>query len=73
MVYYTGSSRSKACLSVVGGYVNVSHKMDSNVNMSPNMSFGVLEWYCCAAELHVYGIIMKDFVIKRKLFVPDPV
>ena len=29
--------------SVVGGDVNASHKMDSNLNMSPKMSHGVLE------------------------------
>ena len=71
-MYYTGSSRSKACLSVVIGYVNVSHEMD-NLNMSPKMSYGVLE--CdIVTELHAY-----DFVIKRRcntkgaLFVPDPI
>ena len=40
---YTESGRSNACLSVVGGYVNVSHEMDSNLNISPKMSYGVLE------------------------------
>ena len=26
------------------GYGNVSHEMDSNLNISPKMSCGVLEW-----------------------------
>ena len=30
-------------LSVVGWYVTVSHEMDSSLNISPKMSYGVLE------------------------------
>ena len=26
------------------GYVNVSHEMDSNLNISPKMSYGMLEY-----------------------------
>ena len=27
----------------LGGYVNVSHEMDGHLNISPKMSYGVLE------------------------------
>ena len=36
-----------------------------NLNISPKMSYGVLEWYCYVTELHAYDFVLKDFVIKK--------
>ena len=46
-----------------------------NLNISPKMSYGVLECYIVyVTELHTYDFAIKDFVIKQKvLFVLDPV
>ena len=56
------------------GYVNVSHEMDSNLNISPKMSYGVLEYDSDVTELHAYDFVIKDIVRKQgALFVPDPV
>ena len=38
------------------GYVNVSHKMDSNLNISPKMSYGVLE--CDIVTLKSYMLMI---------------
>ena len=35
-----------------------------NLNISPQMSHGVLE-YDIITELHAYDFIMKDFIIKK--------
>ena len=37
------------------------------------MSYGVLECDSYVTELHAYGFAIKHFVIKRVLFVLDPV
>ena len=55
-VIYTGSRRSKACLSVVGGDVNVSHEMDSNMNISPKVSYSVRE--CDIVMLQNYMLMI---------------
>ena len=39
----TESSRSNAGLSVVGGCVTVLHEMDSHLDISPKMLYGMLE------------------------------
>ena len=39
-----------------------------NLNISPKMSYGVLEYDSVITELHAC-----DFVIKKGAFVPDPV
>ena len=42
---YTESSRSNACLSVVDRVNNMGVIVySSNLNISPKMSYGVLEW-----------------------------
>ena len=54
--------------------MNVSHKMDSNLNISPKMSYGVLECDNVVTEWHAYDFVIKDFyVIKGALFVPNPI
>ena len=40
---YTGSGRSDAIECGWLGYVNVSHKVNSNLNISPKMSYAVLQ------------------------------
>ena len=40
-------------LSVVGGYVNVSHEMDGNLNISPKISYGVLECDIAMLQNHM--------------------
>ena len=42
--------------SVVGGDVNASHKMDSNLNMSPKMSYRMLE--CDIVTLQNYMLMI---------------
>ena len=44
-----------------------------NLNISPRMSHCVLEcWYCYVTELHAYGFLIKDFVIKRGIICAGP-
>ena len=43
-----------------------------NLSISPKTSYGVLECDDIVTELHAYDFVMKDFVIKRSIFVPDP-
>ena len=45
--------------------MNVSHKMDSNSNISPKISYGVLESEIVVTELHACDFVIKDFVIKK--------
>ena len=52
----TMSSRSNACLSVVGGHVNVLHERDSNLNISPKMSYDVFE--CDIVTLQNYMLMI---------------
>ena len=40
----------------LGGYVDVSHEMDSNLNISPKMSYGVLE--CDIVMLQNYMLMI---------------
>ena len=35
-----------------------------NLNISPKMSYGVLEWYY-VTELHAYDFVIKIFVINK--------
>ena len=42
------------------------------LNISPKMSYGVLECDVVVTEGHAYGFVIKDFVIKGALFVHDP-
>ena len=45
-----------------------------NLNISPNMSYDVLECDIVVTELHAYDFVIKDFCNKRgALFVLDPV
>ena len=56
----------------LAGYGNVSHEIDSSLNISPKMSHGVLE--CDIVMLHAYDFVIKDFVLKKRaLFVLGPV
>ena len=52
-------------MSVVGGHVDVLHEMDSNLNISPKMSCGVLE---CDIMSHNYMLIFcnKRFLCNKK-------
>ena len=43
-----------------------------NLNVSPKMSYGVLECDIFVRELHVYDFVIKDCEIKRALFVLPP-
>ena len=45
--------------------MNVSHKMDSNSNISPKISYGVLESEIVVTELHACDFVIKDVVIKK--------
>ena len=36
-----------------------------NLNISPKMSYGVLERDSYVTELHAYDFVIKDFVIKK--------
>ena len=52
----------------------MSHEMDSNLNISPEMSYSMLEWDIVVTELRAYDFVIKCFyVIKKGLFVLDPV
>ena len=42
-----------------------------NLNISPQMSHGVLE-YDIITELHAYDFIIKDFIIKRGVICVRP-
>ena len=45
-----------------------------NLSVSPKMSYGVLECDTChVTELYAYDFVVKDFVMKRALFMPGPV
>ena len=68
---YTGSGRSTSCLSVVGRVVSVLHKMDSNVNIPPKMSYDVT---LLRTELHAYDFVLR-FCNEKKgaLFLLDPI
>ena len=59
---HPASSRSNAIECSWVGYVNVSHEMDSNLNTSPEMSYGVLECDIVVTELHAYDFVIKDLV-----------
>ena len=43
-----------------------------NLNISPKMSYGVLECDSYVTELHVYSFAIKDFVIKRGVTCAGP-
>ena len=43
-----------------------------NLNISPKMSYGVLEWYCYVIELHTYDFLTKGFIIKRGVICAGP-
>ena len=43
-------------------YVNVSHKMDSNLNISPKMSYAVFECAIVVTELHASDFVIQDSV-----------
>ena len=47
---YTGSSRSKARL-------NLTHEMDSNLSISPKMSYGVLEHDIAMLQNYIFMIL----------------
>ena len=49
------------------GYANVSHEMDSDLNISPKMSYGVIACGIVVIELHTY-----DFLIKRGIICARP-
>ena len=50
----------------LAGDVNVSRKMGSNLNISPKMSYGVLECdIVIVTELCAYDFVIKDFIIKK--------
>ena len=53
---YVQSLAEVTPLSVVGRVVNVSHEMDSNLNISPKMSCGVLE--CDTVMLQNYMLMI---------------
>ena len=42
------------------------------LNISPKMSYGVLECDCHVIELHAYDLVIKDFVIKRGVICATP-
>ena len=43
-----------------------------NLNISPTMSYGVLECDSYVTELHTYDFIIKKFVIKRGVIFARP-
>ena len=63
---HAGSSRSNAI--ECGWWVrelSISHEIDSNLNISPKMSCGVLECDIVGTELRAYDFVMKAlYVIK---------
>ena len=62
---YTGSGRTKACLSVVGGIIICVVIYSFNLNISPKMSYGVLECDSYVTEFPAYDFVIKDFAIKN--------
>ena len=44
-----------------------------NLNISPKMSYGVLECDIVVTELHAYDFVIRVCNEKGALFVPDPV
>ena len=44
----------------------MSHEMDRNLNISPKMSYGVLECNISVTELHAYDFAIEDFVIHQE-------
>ena len=53
--------------------MNVSHEMDSNLNISPKMSYGVLECdIVIVTELCAYDFVIKDFIIKKDVICARP-
>ena len=58
------------------GHGNVSHEMDRNLNVSPEMSYGVLECDIVMLQNYMLTICNKRFLHNKKwvLFIqPDPV
>ena len=43
-----------------------------NLNISPTMSYGVLECDSYVTELHAYDFVIKKFVIKRGVIFARP-
>ena len=43
-----------------------------NLNISPKMSYGMLECDIVVTELHAYDFIIKDFIIKRGVICARP-
>ena len=56
------------------GYVNVSHEMDSNLDISPKMPYGCLSAMLLRyrIELYAYEFVIRDFVIKRCVICATP-
>ena len=55
------------------GYMNVSPEMDSNLNMSPKLSHGVLECGSAMLQNYVYDFVIQDFyVIHRGVICAGP-
>ena len=70
-IHLQGPAEARLAGVWLGGYVNASHEMDSNLNISPKMSCDVLE--CdIVRELHVYDSVINDFVIKRGIICARP-
>ena len=44
----------------------------SNLNISPEMAYGVLECDIVVTELHAYDFVIKDFVIKKGIICAGP-
>ena len=44
-----------------------------NLNISPKMAYGVLECDIVMLQNYMLDFVIKDFIIKGVLFVPDPV
>ena len=44
----------------------------SNLNISPKMSYGTLEWYCYVTEWHAYDFVITNFVKKWGIFCAGP-
>ena len=47
------------------GYMNISHEMDSNLNISPKMSCDVLECDIVMLQNYMLMILIKEFVINK--------
>ena len=69
-----GSHRSSAIV-WLAGYVNITHELDSNWNISPKMSHGVLECDIVTLQMTCLWFCNKRFLCNKKgvLFVPDTV